>query len=285
LLALLIAGWALLPVPRVMGLLENTGHRAAPAMPADLPVQEVHFQATDGVHLAGWLVVASAHAPTLILVHGSKGTRTAMLPWARFLFAAGYTVLLYDSRGCGESEGWGIALGTREADDVVGAVHFLQQRADLQTRRFGALGISLGAGVVLLAAARESALVATVADSAWADTSAQITWMDSISRPPFALPLLPYGPALADALVGGDVAATRPVDVISQIAPRAVMLIHSADDQNATTPLSGERRLYAAAGQPKEQWIAPHGGHIGALDAYPQEYQQRVLAFFARYLA
>lgn len=285
LLAMVIAGWALLPVPRVVGLLANNGHRAAPATPGDLPVQEVHFQATDGVHLAGWLVVASAHAPTLILVHGSKGTRTDMLPWARFLFAAGYTVLLYDSRGCGESEGWGIALGTREPDDVVGAIHFLQQRTDLQTRRFGAFGISLGAGVVLLAAARESALVATVADSAWANTNAQITWMDSISRPPFTLPFLPYGPALVDALVGGDVAVTRPVDVISQIAPRAVMLLHSADDQNATTPLSGERRLYAAAGQPKEQWIAPHGGHVGALDTYPQEYKQRVLAFFAHYLS
>jgi uncharacterized protein len=284
LLAFLLAGWALLPVPRVVGLIVNPEHRAAPATPGNLPVQEVHFQATDGVHLAGWLVVASAHAPTLILVHGSRGTRTDMLPWARFLFTAGYNVLLYDSRGCGESEGWGIALGTREPDDVVGAVHFLQQRADLQTKRFGTLGISLGAGVVLLAAAREAALVATVADSAWADTSAQLAWMDSISRPPFTLPLLPYGPPLADALVGGDVAATRPVDVIGQISPRAILLIHAADDQNATTPLSGERRLYAAAGQPKEQWIVPHGGHVGALDTYPQEYQQRVLAFFAQYL-
>lgn len=62
------------------------------------------------------------------------------------------------------------------------------------------------------------------------------------------------------------------------------MLIHSADDQNATTPLSGERQLYAAADQPKEEWIAPSGGHIGALSAHTQEYEQRVLAFLARYL-
>jgi uncharacterized protein len=283
-LGLLVAGWVLLPAVRVVTLIANNRNRSAPVTPSDLPVQEVHFQATDGVHLAGWLVVASPDAPTLILVHGSRGSRSDMLPWARFLFAAGYNLLLYDSRGCGESEGWGIALGTREPDDVVGAVHFLQQRADIRTKRFGALGISLGAGVVLLAAAREPALLATVADSAWADTSAQINWMNSISRPPFTLPLLPYGPALANALVGGDIAATRPVDVIGQIAPRAVMLIHSADDQNITTPLSGERRLYAAAGQPKEEWIVPSGGHVGALDAYTQEYEQRVLAFFARYL-
>ncbi|HET8844422.1 MAG TPA: alpha/beta fold hydrolase, partial [Ktedonobacteraceae bacterium] len=223
-------------------------------------------------------------APTIILVHGSKGSRVDTLPWARFLSAAGYNVLLYDSRGCGESEGWGITLGTREPNDVLGAVRYLQQRTDLHTKRFGALGLSLGAGVVLIAAAHEPALVATVADSAWSGTGTQITWMNAISRPPFTLPLLPYGPALVNALIGADLDSASPLDSIRQIAPRAVMLIHSADDQNATTSLSGERLLYAAAGQPKEEWIAPNGGHIGAHGAHPQEYEQRVLAFFARYL-
>jgi len=284
LLGLLLLGWALIPALRAFTLVANNSDRSAPALPGDLPVQEVHFQASDGIHLAGWLVVASPNAPTIILVHGYKQTRTYMLPWARFLFAAGYNVLLYDSRGCGESEGWGITLGTREPDDVVGAVQYLQQRTDLHMKRFGALGISLGAGVVLLAAAREPALVATVADSAWADASLQINRMGSLDHPPLSLPLLPYGPALVNALIGANLANTRPLAVIGQISPRAVMLIHSADDQNATTPLSGEHLLYAAAGQPKEQWIAPSGGHIGALRVHTQEYEQRVLAFFASYL-
>ncbi|HEX7735648.1 MAG TPA: alpha/beta fold hydrolase [Ktedonobacteraceae bacterium] len=281
---LLVLGWALIPALRVISLIRNDGARSAPVAPGDLAVQEVHFQATDGVHLAGWFVLVSREAPTIILVHGYKGSRVDTLPWARFLSTAGYNVLLYDSRGCGESEGWGITLGTREPDDVVGAVHYLQQRADLHTKRFGALGISLGAGVVLLAAAREHALAATVADSAWADASLQINRMDSLTLPRLTLPLLPYGPALTNALIGGDLANTRPLDVISQIAPRSVMLIHSADDQNATTPLSGERQLFAAAGQPKEEWIAPNGGHIGALHTHTREYEQRVLAFFAQYL-
>jgi hypothetical protein len=43
-------------------------------------------------------------------------------------------------------------------------------------------------------------------------------------------------------------------------------------------------RLYAAAGQPKLQWIAPSGGHAGALAAHTGEYERRVLAFFAQYL-
>jgi dipeptidyl aminopeptidase/acylaminoacyl peptidase len=284
LLAALVLLWAALPAVRAVSMLANFFHRSSPAAPNDLPVQTISFRATDGVQLAGWFVMVAPAAPTIILVHGSKGSRTDMLPWARFLSAAGYNILLYDSRGCGASEGWGITAGVREPDDVLGAVRYLQQRADLRSKRFGALGISLGAGTVLLAAAREPALLAVVADSAWADTSFQIARMSSLSTPLFPLPLLPYEPALIHLLVGGNLAAASPLAVIGQISPRAVLLIHSADDQNATTPLSGERRLFAAAGQPKQEWIAPNGGHVGALAAHTAEYEQRVLAFFARYL-
>lgn len=280
--ALVILAWALAPALRGITLVATNSGRSAPdPTRADIPVQAVHFAAADGVKLAGWLAVASPRAPTVILVHGFKGTRAAMLPWARFLFAAGYNVLLYDSRGCGESEGWGIALGAREPDDVLGAVRYLQGRADLTSGRIGALGISLGAGVVLLAAAREPAILATVADSAWTDERPQLDRMGTIPVGPVAVPVLPYEPALVDRLIGAHLADARPLAAIARIAPRAVFLIHSADDANATTPLAGERALFAAAGQPKQEWIAPSGGHTGALAAHHDEYTRRVLAFFA----
>lgn len=280
--ALFIIIWALIPAFRALILVINIPSRSTPqSIPADLPVQEVHFTATDGVHLAGWFVLASPQAPTIILVHGFKGSRADMLPWARFLYkSAGYNVLLYDSRGCGESENWGIALGAREPDDVLGAVRYLKQRPELLNKHFGALGISLGAGIVLLAAAREPALRATVADSAWIDESAQTDRTNHLSF----LPLLPYESALIDSMIGAHLADTRPLDAISQIAPRAVMLIHSADDQNTTTPLAGERQLYQAARSPKEEWIAPSGGHTGALTAHQDEYERRVMSFFVKYL-
>jgi pimeloyl-ACP methyl ester carboxylesterase len=283
--ALVVLVWGLAPGVRAFTLVANVAQRAAPdARAAGIPVQEVHFTAADGVRLAGWLAIASPAAPTVILVHGFKGGRAQMLPWARFLYAAGYNVLLYDSRGCGASEGWGITLGAREPQDVIGAVRYLRSRPDLTLKRFGALGISLGAGDVLLAAAREPAIAAVVADSAWADERAQIDRMGSVPAGPLALPVLPYELALVDALIGAHLASVRPAAEIGRTAPRAVLLIHSADDQNATTPLAGERQLYAAAGQPKEQWIAPSGGHAGALFAHPDEYRRRVLDFFGRYL-
>jgi len=80
-------------------------------------------------------------------------------------------------------------------------------------------------------------------------------------------------------MVGADVTRARPLDAIARISPRPILLIHSADDENATTPLEGARKLFAAAGEPKELWVAPRGGHVGAINAFPDEYRARVLAF------
>jgi pimeloyl-ACP methyl ester carboxylesterase len=286
LLALL--AWSLLPAIRAFTLVYNGAARGIPdaarAAQAGLRVQNISFTASDGMLLRGWLTISSPNAPTIILAHGFKGTRVSMLPWARFLYATGYNVLLFDDRGCGQSDGWGIGLGATEPNDVIGAVRYLESRSDLTNKRYGAVGVSLGAGVVLLAAARESALVAVVADSAWADERPQLDRMNSVPCGRLSLPELPYEPALVDALIGARLEATIPSAAIGKIAPRAVFLIHSADDRNTTTPLAGEAQLYAAAGQPKQEWIAPSGGHAGALAAHPAEYQQRVLAFFAQYL-
>lgn len=287
-LACVVLVWALAPAVRALTLVATSPWRTSPsaadARSNGLAVQDIHFAATDGTRLAGWLVLSAPDAPTVILVHGYKGSRVDMLPWARFLAAAGYNVLLYDSRGCGASDDWHITLGAHEPDDIVGAVAYLASRSDLTAKRFGALGVSLGAGAVLLAAAREPRLAAVVADSAWADESFQLDRMGSIPLGPLAVPVLPYEPALANALTGADLRMVSPLAAVQRVAPRAVLLIHSADDANATTPLSGERALYAAAGKPKQEWIAPSGGHAGALNAHPAEYEQHVLAFFAHYL-
>jgi pimeloyl-ACP methyl ester carboxylesterase len=284
-LALIALGWIGAPAVRALTLVGTWPVRSAPdAATAGLPVRDVRFSASDGVHLAGWLALRSPGAPTIILVHGFKAARQNMLTYARYIYAAGYNVLLYDSRGCGQSDGWKIGLGATETDDLIGATRYLAGLSDLKVKRFGALGVSLGAGTVLLAAAREPSLAAVVADSAWADEQPQLDRMDTIPIGPLAVPVLPYEPALVNALIGVDLRATRPLAVVGSIAPRAVMFIHSADDTNATTPLSKERALYAAAGNPKVEWIAPSGGHAGALNAHPDEYQRRTLDFFRAYL-
>ncbi|HEX2349887.1 MAG TPA: alpha/beta hydrolase [Ktedonobacterales bacterium] len=284
--ALALLGWTLIPAVRGVSLVDNRAGRGAPSLSraAGLPAREVHFAASDGVALAGWLVMASPDAPTVILVHGFKSNRLSMLPWARYLYAAGYNTLLYDGRGCGESAGWGIGVGASEPADIIGATRYLRALPDLRSKRFAALGVSLGAGDVILAAARDSDLQAVIADSPWADEQPQLARMGSLALGPLTLPLLPYEPALVDRLAGARLEDARPVAVAGQIAPRALLIITSADDGNTTTAPADQQRIVVAAGQPIAHWIAPSGGHAGALYAHPADYQARTLAFLAQYL-
>ena len=278
--AVVLLAWVLLPIPRASLLV--AGKRSDPQPPANMAVEDVVFNATDDVELGAWLVRASLAAPAVVLVHGFKGSRQEMLPWARFHHDGGYNVLLIDTRGCGKSGGTTVGLGATEPRDISGAVSFAETAFD--TPRVAVLGISLGAGAVILAAAADRRIAALVADSAWTDQDLQLSRLSFVPIGGFRMPLLPYGAIAVSAMVGTDVTKARPIDAIARVAPRPVLLIHSADDDNATTPVSGAHALFAAAGEPKELWIVPHGGHVGAINSFTEEYRSRVLAFFGNAL-
>jgi len=270
-LVVVLLGWLALPILRAYVLV--AAHPSDPQAPSDLAVIDL----TTPRGVSAWLVRATAGAPAVVLVHGFKGSREEMLPWARFIHDAGYNVALFDTRGCGRSAGAVVGLGATEPQDITDVV--AAARGIFHTDRIGLLGISLGAGAAILAAAEDPAISAVIADSAWTDQDALLSRLSFVPVGPARIPLPPYGIAAVNALVGTDVTKARPLEVISKIAPRPILLIHSADDDNATTPVEGARQLFAAAGDPKELWVAPRGGHVGAINAFPDEYRARVVAF------
>ena len=269
-----VLGWALVPLARGL-LLVSRGSAATTSLST---LTNVSFTASDGVPLVGTYLPANGARATVVLVHGFKNTHGDMLEHARFLHDGGYAVLLFDSRGCGGSGGT-FGVGATEDRDIIGAVSYLKATDRPESARIAVLGVSLGAGDALLAAARDQRIAAVVADSSWADERVQLERMRVLEVGPIGVPLLGYEPALVDALIGGRLEDARPRDEVARIAPRPVLFIHSADDQNATTPLADAQAMFAAAAQPKDTWVAPHGGHAGALGANHDEYVRRVLAF------
>ena len=277
LIVLAVLAWLGLPVARAYSLVSP--RYSDSAVPTDIGVAEVGFESTDGTPIRAWLALAKVGAPAVVLVHGFKTSRMEMLPWARILHAAGYNSLLLDLRGTGRSGGGTIGLGATETRDIVAAVQTAGEA--FRTDRVAVLGISFGAGAAILAAADDPRVAAVIADSAWTDQDFQLARLGVIDIGPFRLPLPPFGVTAVNAMVGADVTKARPLEAIARISPRPILLIHSADDENATTPVEGARELFAAAGEPKELWVAPHGGHVGAINAFPAEYRARVLDFLA----
>jgi fermentation-respiration switch protein FrsA (DUF1100 family) len=73
----------------------------------------------------------------------------------------------------------------------------------------------------------------------------------------------------------------RPIERIASLgAP--VLLIHGDLDRH--TSLAEAKRLFNAAAEPKEFWEVKGAAHVNLHRFAKQDYEQRVAAWFARYL-
>jgi len=252
--------------------------RATPAA-LSLPFEDVTFQAQDGIALKGWWLPAASGGKTIILCHGISANREQTLAFAPFLHAHGYQVFLFDFRAHGESEGGFCTVGAREQEDLLAAIEVVRERGG---GPIGVLGLSMGGATAILTAARSSDIQAVVADSAFSSISRLVE--DSFSQR-FLLPRWPMGPlsfAIAYWRTAEDLRDVAPRSVIGQISPRPVLLIHG--DADRIIPVDHSRYLYIAAKKPKDILVLPGVGHISGHDMARPQYEEKVLAFFDKWL-
>ena len=119
-----------------------------PAAPAAEPASPpsavpVRFSATDGEPVEGTFRPAGDAAPAVILVNGLVGGPDQWDAFAPALHDAGFASLAYEGRG-------GVDV-TGLAREVAGAVAFLRTREDVDPRRLGIVGSSVGASAAVLA--------------------------------------------------------------------------------------------------------------------------------------
>jgi pimeloyl-ACP methyl ester carboxylesterase len=248
---------------------------AVTGTPASLGMayEDVAVPAADGVVLRGWYV-PSANGAAIIAVHGAGGNREQMLWHAQALADAGYGVLLFDLRAHGESEGRVFPV-TDGSADVAAAVAYLRGRADIDPERIGAVGLSLGADVILQAAAKDRSLQALVADGATTNKINDLLPLPREFRVMYlAAPMWWVSDRMAELMSG--VRAEPLIVLVERIAPRPVLFISS----NAAPEPFMNRRLHARAGPGAELWELPDTPHTGGIFVHPGEYKQRMTSFF-----
>ena len=230
--------------------------------------EDVSFTTSDGLRLEGWYV-PTRNGATVVVIPGRKGSQKP----ARLLAEHGYGVLLFDRRGEGESEGDPNGLGWAATRDVEAAIAFLRDRPEVDGARIGGLGLSVGGEVLLQAAAELDGLQAVVSEGA------------GIRSVREAVDLPGWDSWITNGVIGLTTAATAAFT--SDLPPRGLKDL-SADISipvlfiYATPGQGGEsltRIFYEAANGPKDLWAA-EGGHTGAIDAEPLEYERRVVGFF-----
>lgn len=247
-----------------------------------LPAETVHFPSTDGVPLEGWKIAGEPDRPWLILCHGVGSNRADLLDIARGLQAAGFNLLLFDFRAHGGSGGRVTSFGWREQRDLEGALAFLGSQPEIPAKPYGVYGISMGGAVALMVAATDERLAAVAADSPY------VTLEDTLGRhlklmyPVPKVPFLGFVLATYRMRFGIWPRDVSPLASAATLAPRALLLIHGAEDPRM--PVQGTQQLFNAASEPKSLWVIDGASHLEGYSLAPQAYLERLVAFFQAHL-
>lgn len=262
----------------------------------NLPYEELRIPArNDQLEIAAWYIPSNENQRAIILVHGRDNSRTNgfvdhFVDFANQLHQAGFSVVMIDLRGHGQSADSRYHFGMLERQDILGAVDWLEARG-YQPGKIGVLGYSLGAASVVGAASEEQDIGAIWIDSAYADIKSVIerNWQSESGLPQVFVYSAEW---MIRLLYGYDITASRPVNEIGAIAPRPIFVAHCQKDN--MIPISHMDQLLAAA-QNTQTWIITacdqttldadivpekYNHHALGYNLQPDEYANKVIRFF-----
>jgi dipeptidyl aminopeptidase/acylaminoacyl peptidase len=244
----------------------------------------VSVLAVDKANLSAWWIRQStSNGKCVIVLHGIADSRLGSVGFAPMFLNAGYAVLLPDSRAHGASGGEFVTYGLLERYDVLAWAHWMRGAG---CSKIYALGESLGASILIEAAAIEPAFAAIVAECPYADLREtaeyrmrQMLRIPDFAAVPIAKIVVSSGGLYARRVDGLNLLEVSPLSVIAQ-ASSPILLIHGLNDFR--TPPSNSEKL--ARANPRDRlWLVPNALHTGASAAEPVEFRRRVLAWFAEH--
>lgn len=248
------------------------------------PPEDVRFSNLDGVAIAAWWLPSKDNDKAVILVHGMNSSRTAEFAGQFTEFAAalqqkGFAVLMIDLRGHGQSGDARFTFGLTERRDVIAAANWLKQKG-FKAGKIGVLGVSMGAATVIGATAEDIDIGAVVADSGYAKVYPVMeqNWTEVSGLPNIFLPAtMMFG----SWYTGHNLISSQPVAEIGRIAPRPVLIIHSAVDPFTSIEQAQQLRQAAPSA---EYWETTASKHPESYNSNPKAYVERVSVFFHKSL-
>lgn len=248
--------------------------------------EDVTFKSRDGIVLKGWWFVVPRADRAAVIVHGRGRNRvnSDFMPAeiAKLLLVHGYSVLLFDLRGHGESGGTRYTLGIEEPRDILAAIDVAASKADIDRARVALIGESLGGGSVLMTVQADPRIGPVVTDSAFADgdtvvseSATKYTNLPSWFTPGIVL--------MSRLFLGLDISQVKPSRVVAAHPERPFLFIQCTDD--TTVMLHHGRDLKAASRNSRtELWIVPGCEHVKAFATHRDEWAEHVLSFLGQEL-
>jgi len=247
-------------------------------LPSDLAGSPVQFRSASGSTIHGWFINGKKGAGSVVLMHGVRANRLSMLDRARFLSRANYSVLLFDFQAHGESPGNHITFGYLESMDAQAAISFLRSQAP--DEKIGVVGVSMGGAAALLASPPLE-VNAMVLETVYPTINQAIRNRLTLKLGGWAGSLSPLLSWQLKPRLGIEAEALRPIDHIRKVSSPKLLIAGSSDQH---TTLEESHRMFDAAVEPKELWVVNEAQHVDLYLFAKDEYEQRLLGFFGKYL-
>jgi uncharacterized protein len=235
-------------------------------------LREVRLPSANGVELGAWYAPAS-NGVTVILTHGTGGTRADLIAEIRILRTKGTGVLAFDFPGHGLSTGH-VEWAKPERDAITAAVDWLVAQPGVDTTRIGAIGFSFGGYTLAQVVPTEPRIRAVALLGTPADADELVLW--EYRR---------WGKAAGwlaqriDDVLYPEPDSLKAKDMVGRISPRPLLVIAGGAD--SVVPLALARELFDAAKEPREFYIVSGATHGDYAKAGVVEYAERLSAFFS----
>lgn len=212
-----------------------------------------------GKQLFGWLLPGFGNQPAaaVVVLHGWGANAEMMLPLARPVQAAGFTVLLIDARNHGASDADTFSSMPRFAEDLDAAIDWLKTQPEVLPGHIAVIGHSVGAAAALLSASRRRDLAGVISLAAFAHPADMMRrWLATKGLPYF--PLGWYVLHYVQHVIGHRFDAIAPLNTLPRITCQ-VLLVHGADD--STVPVSDAHAIFARRPSERVQLRVLPGEH------------------------
>jgi hypothetical protein len=228
----------------------------------NIPKQELKIATVGGAKLDAWYFKAPGSSKVVIVNHGNAGNLLNRLFIAKSLLQSGVSVIIYDYRGYGRSEGALSLAGLK--DDALAVYDYTKDKLGYQPQQIVLYGESIGGGISSRVA--EQRKVAGI-----------------IMHSPFtSLPNVAQDGALLLRLYP-DWAFPQPdYENLSYVRGAHPPLLILYGDKDHLVPPAQSHRLFTEASQPKTVVMVPGAGHNDMIDVNEKLYNESIDAFLRK---
>ena len=225
-----------------------------------LPHKKVEIQTFDGLTLRGRYYEHSPGAPIEIMMHGYHGNLERDLSGGIFrALDIGHSVLLFDHRGSGLSDGNVITFGINESRDCRRWIDYVLTNINPDAKIILS-GVSMGAATAMITSGREDLpenIVGIIADCGYtsAEDIIKLVIKDMKLPPDIFYPFVKLGAKLFGRF---DIDETSPIEALKN-STVPVIFIHGESDD--FVPCEMSLRNYEACATRKELVTIPGAGH------------------------